>query len=96
MRHVIFILFSSNEQRGGGCAARLFILLIFPCSADHERLFFTDQPVFMANVWYNGTDVFDLKYTAKKRENEGRERRRKGGNKKEEARLTLFTRLYAV
>ena len=25
---------------GGGCAARLFILLFLPCSADHER----DQP----------------------------------------------------
>ena len=44
MRRVIFYFFyffSPNEQRagggGGGDAARLFIFIFFPCSADHER-----------------------------------------------------------
>ena len=40
MRHVIFILFYPNEQRGGwgGGATRLSLFLFsFPCSADHER-----------------------------------------------------------
>ena len=36
----VFIYFSPNEQCGGvggGYAARRFLLLFFPCSADHER-----------------------------------------------------------
>ena len=38
----IFIFFSERAARGGGgggrgCAARLFIFIFFPCSADHER-----------------------------------------------------------
>ena len=42
MRCVIFILFflrtsSVGGDEGGGCAARLFLLFSFPCSADHER-----------------------------------------------------------
>ena len=38
MRHVIFILFYPNEQRGGGCAARLFILLVFPVQQTTIRI----------------------------------------------------------
>ena len=34
MRRVIFILFSPNEQRGGGALPDFFSS---PCSADHER-----------------------------------------------------------
>ena len=38
MRHVIFMFFSPNEQRGGGGgAARLSPVFSFPCSADDER-----------------------------------------------------------
>ena len=39
MRHVIFILFSPNEQGGwvGGFAAIILLLFSFPCSADYER-----------------------------------------------------------
>ena len=39
-RVILFCLFSLNKQWGGGrggYAARLFIFLSFPCSADHER-----------------------------------------------------------
>ena len=37
MRHVIFILFSPNEQHwGGGDALILFIVFYFPSLADHE------------------------------------------------------------
>ena len=31
-----FYLCSPNEQRGG-CAARIFLMFSFPCSADQER-----------------------------------------------------------
>ena len=40
MRHVICILFSPKEQRGGwggGMLPDFFRFLFFPCSADHER-----------------------------------------------------------
>ena len=39
MRHVIFILFSPNEQlgRGGGDALPDFFFVSFPYSTDHER-----------------------------------------------------------
>ena len=34
----IYIYFlRTSSARGGGDAARLFFLLFFPCSADHER-----------------------------------------------------------
>ena len=36
MRHVIFILFSPNEQRGGALPDFL-VVFFFPRSADHER-----------------------------------------------------------
>ena len=40
MRRVIFLFFyffSERAARGEGGAARLFIFIFFPCSADHER-----------------------------------------------------------
>ena len=50
----IFSLFPPFEQRGGGgeCAAKLFLLLSFPCSAYDERDWPTYKAVFRGGNQY--------------------------------------------
>ena len=51
---------------GGGCAARLFILFFFPCSADHERNYPPCKVVFFGlatntlNVRNNNLGAVDM------------------------------------
>ena len=44
-RDFIYFLRTSSGGRGGGYAARLFLLFSFPCSVDHER----DWPTILLN-----------------------------------------------
>ena len=66
MRHVIFILFSRNEQLGGGgegvrSLTFFFYSVFFPCPADHEQrdwppckkvVFSGWQPILLRTAYY--------------------------------------------
>ena len=47
----IYFLRTSSVGGGGGYAARLFLLFSFPCSADHERDYWTSRSTRERNGW---------------------------------------------
>ena len=54
--------------------------------------------MILANIWYEGTHVFDFKWAVKEGERRREKGERKGGKEKREggSGLTFFTRFYAV